>query len=168
AATRGFYFLASRHLFRGPVGTFDEHVGQQLRNKFARRRFIENRHVVYRTERGQNLGAVLLGDQRSFGALVASDARVAIDRYNQKIAESARLGQTPDMARMKQIKTSIGENHAAAATLLATYYSYQFGLRNDFSHGERNLFILSRKPGPVFCGLRGRVERKSCGKRVPR
>ncbi len=85
----------------GPVRAFDENAWEHARDQLARRWLIKNRHIIHRGKRGQNLGAILLRHQRTFGALVAANAAIAIDRDDQQIPEGARFRQTTHVARMQ-------------------------------------------------------------------
>ncbi len=111
AAAGGFDFFASGDLLERPVRALHQNIRKHARNQFARSRLIKNRHVIDGSKRGQNFGAILLRHERTFGALVAANAAIAIDGHDQQIAQRARLRQAPHMARMQQIETSVGEHN---------------------------------------------------------
>src|SRR5579862_1766655 len=102
-AAGGFNFLSAGNLVGGPIRALDKHAREHAGNQFSRSRLIENRYVVHGGERGQYFGAILLRDERPFGPLVVANAAVAIDRYDQHIAQGPRLSQTAHVARMEQI-----------------------------------------------------------------
>lgn len=135
--TCAFNLLASNHLIGQPIGTFDKYAGEHARDQFTRCRLIENRDVINGREGGQNFGTVLLRHQRTFGALVAANAPIAVDRDNQQITQGARFRQTSHVPRMQQIEAAIGENYLTPIALFTRGEQNEFVLRNDFSHRWR-------------------------------
>ena len=62
----------------------------------------------------ENLRALALGNHGAPFAFELSDARVAVQTYDERIAEAARVLQAADVAGMQQIEAAVGEHDAAA------------------------------------------------------
>ena len=69
AATGGDYFIALWNTVAGVIGSLHLDVGPDLANEGAHIRFIEDHHGIHASERGNDLGTLLLrhgGTPRTF------------------------------------------------------------------------------------------------------
>src|SRR5260370_37452033 len=118
AAAGGFHFFAAHNLVAGPIAAFDEDIREQARDYFARRRIIENHDGVHGFESGENFGALSLWNHRTAFAFQLTYAGIAVEPNDEHVPQFARQFQTADVAGMEQVKTSVGENDAAAVAFL--------------------------------------------------
>src|SRR6185437_9798902 len=89
AAAGGEDFGFAHDLTRAPVGALDQDVGEERGDHFLGRGLIEEHDVIHAFERGQDLGALLLGDDRTARAFAAADAGVGVDGDEEDVAEEA-------------------------------------------------------------------------------
>src|SRR6185437_141616 len=77
--------------------------------------------IVHALESGEDLGTLLLGDDRPPRPLAAAHAGIGVDRHQQHIAELARGLEGLQMAGMEQVVAAVGEDQAqtGAAEALA-------------------------------------------------
>jgi hypothetical protein len=106
--------VAPNDLIRGPVGTFDEHVGLHEANDFGRRVLVKNDDGVDAFERSDDLCPLGLWCNRTVGALVSFDGDVGIQADDQQVAETARVLQVANVARMKEIEHAVGKHNPAS------------------------------------------------------
>ena len=73
----------------------------------------EGNHEVNALERGEDVGAFGFRPYRPGRSLEAADGSVSVDADDQGIALGASRGQQVDVARMKKIENTIGEDYPA-------------------------------------------------------
>src|SRR6266540_237768 len=90
-AARGLYLVAPDDPVEVPIAALDQHVGQQRGDDFARRRPVEDRHVINAIERGHHFGALVLVEDRALLAFQLAHRTVAVERDYQRVSEPPRL-----------------------------------------------------------------------------
>ncbi len=125
-----------------PVGALDEHVGLQCRDDLAGRVLVENDRRVDARERGEDLGAFVLGRDRPPLALVRAHRSIGVDADDERVTEGACLPQVADVAGMEEIEDAVGEDHGTAGRAHAPDQGERGRRRVQVSHAA--------------CGPRGR------------
>src|SRR6185437_9380672 len=114
AAAGGEDFGFAHDLTRAPVGALDQDVGEERGDHFLGRGLIEEHDVIHAFERGQDLGALLLGDDRTAGAFAAADAGVGVDGDEEDVAEEAGSLQRLQVAGVEEIVAAVGQDQVEA------------------------------------------------------
>jgi hypothetical protein len=117
-AASGFDFFTADDLIAGPVATFDKDIRQELGNYVLRCQFRENQDGIDTFEAGKDFGAFLFGEDRTRRAFEAAHAGIAIDANDEKVTEGAGGFETLDVAGMKKIEATVGEDQAPAVAFL--------------------------------------------------
>ena len=81
--------------------------------------FGENDHGIDAGEGGENLGALLLWDERTAGAFELVNRFVAIEADDEEVPEFLRALQVANMPEVKQIETPVRGHDLLAATARA-------------------------------------------------
>src|SRR5207302_5486646 len=102
-----------------PVATFDENVGQQRGDGFARSDFVKDDDGVNTFEGGENLRAFKFRQDRAARAFQLADAGVAVDADDERVAKRTRLLQALNVAGMQKVEAAVCEDDAAAVAFLA-------------------------------------------------
>jgi len=108
----GFNLFAADDLIAGPVAAFDQNIGKQGGNGFARREFIKNHHGIHTLKAREDFSALLLGNHRTPFPFQDADTFVAIDADDERVAECARGFEQLDVAGVQQVEASVGEDDA--------------------------------------------------------
>ena len=148
AATGGFDLGATDDFFRAPVAAFDEDVGEKAGDEIAGRGGVEDGDVVHEGEGGEDFGALLLRENGATGAFEVTDAGVAIDGDDEKIAEGAGLLETTDVAGMEKVKTAVGEDDATGVAFGVGNGENQVVLRKDLAQLGCPTGKAPRQPRP--------------------
>ncbi len=112
-AAGGFHFFAPGDEMR-PIRALDQNVGQDIGDELARRVFVEEGDGVDGVERASHARPFLFGDQRPRGTFETGHAGVGVERENQDVAERPRPFQQADVAGMKKVVTTVGEDDGLA------------------------------------------------------
>src|SRR2546422_6557017 len=80
-------------------------------------RFVKNEDGVDTRKRGDELRPLPLGKQRTIGSLGLADRAVPVDCDHQVVAKRTGLAERADMAHVKKIEGSIGENDSLSFAL---------------------------------------------------
>jgi len=119
APAGGFNFFPADDLIAGPVAAFDENVGQQRGDGFARSEFLKNDDGVHTFEGREDFRAFEFRQDRATRAFQFADARVAVDTDDERVAKRARLFQALNVARMQKVEAAVRKDDAAAVAFLA-------------------------------------------------
>ena len=69
----------------GPVAAFDQHIRLQAADDLLRIVFIEHHHRVHAFERGEDLGAFVLGIDRARRALDGLNRSIGVHSHDQRV-----------------------------------------------------------------------------------
>src|SRR5262249_32340606 len=97
-----------------PIAALDQHVRQQCGDDFARRRFVEDHHVINATELGHHFGAFVLIENWAFLAFQFASRTVAVERDYQSVSEPPRRLKISYVPRVNQVEASVGENNTTS------------------------------------------------------
>lgn len=112
-STDGFDLLAAGDEV-GPVGSFDEDVGEQFGDEIAGGVFIEEGDGIDGLKGGGEGGAVAFGDDGAVGAFQALDARVGVEGENEHVAEGTGGFKKADVAGVEDVVAAVGEDDGFA------------------------------------------------------
>jgi hypothetical protein len=120
ASPGGFDFRAAYNLISRPVSPFHQNIGKESGDNILWSSFVEDEDRVDTFETGQNLGTLLLRNDRTRGSFEGANTPVAVDADDQKITKGPGGFKAADVARVKQIETAIGEDNLATVAFLAS------------------------------------------------
>jgi len=109
-----------------PILALDQDVGLDRANNFLGARLVEHHDVIDRFQSGQDSRAFSGRIDRARVALERLDASIAVETDHQQVGLRARERENLDMARVKQVETSIGECNPAPRAALAAKRRLQF------------------------------------------
>ncbi len=118
ATASGFHFLAANDLVAGPIAALHQDIREQAGNHFAGSQIIEDDDGVHRLQSTENFRALAFRDNGTSFAFYLAHARVTVQPNDEDVSQCACHLQAADMAGMKQIKATVGENDAAAVAFL--------------------------------------------------
>ncbi len=98
----------------GPVGSFDEDVGEQFGDEIAGGVLVEEGDGIDGLKGGGEGGAVPFGDDGAIGTFEALDAGVGVEGENEHVAERTGVFEKADMAGMEDVITAVGEDDGFA------------------------------------------------------
>src|SRR5262249_4968430 len=104
----------AHHLVVRIVSALHKDHGPDAPNKFFRRVLVEDDDEIDGLQPGKNLGACLYRLHGTAGALQAGYRGVTVETHNETIARPSGASQQFDMARMQQIKATVGKTDAQA------------------------------------------------------
>ncbi len=119
--------LGTHHLVFLVVAAFGQDVGTDRFQHVDRCVFVEDDNVVDCIECGDEMGAVLLADDRSLFSFDSSHASVRVDANDQHITMAPRFSEEFDVASMQQVKTTVCEYDPFSLCLELLYDSTDFG-----------------------------------------
>ena len=108
AAAVGFDDFAPADVVR-PVFALDQHLRQDFSNQVLRLVLVEEHDTVHALERGEHVGAVVLGVDRTAVALIALDRGVTVEPDAKRVGLLAGEAQVRDVAAVQDVETAIGE-----------------------------------------------------------
>jgi len=140
APASGFNFFPADNLIAGPIAAFDENVGQQRGDGFARSEFLKNDDGVHAFEGSENFRALKFGQDRAAGAFQFADARVAVDTDDERVAKRARLFQALNVAGVQKVEAAVRKDDAATVAFLLAKP------QNRFLDGQNSrMQVISRR-----------------------
>ena len=132
-AARGFDLFAAGYEMR-PIRAFHEDIRQQTGNQLSRRVFIEQNHGIHRLQSGDQFGAFALRCNRALGTFRPAHSGVGIQSDDEHVTQRAGPLQQPDMARVQQVVTAVGENHGFACSFPLRSLSKEFRAAVETCH----------------------------------
>jgi hypothetical protein len=94
------------------VTTLYPYVGLDGSQKLFSSEIVENNHLIYRFQSGQDDGSVFLGVDGSIGAFKLPDGAVTVDANDQDVAKLAGLAQVGDVASVQDVEAAVGGHNA--------------------------------------------------------
>jgi len=111
----------------GPIGSFNQYIGQDCGYEFARRILIEKRDCVDRFQAERQGGAVALRNERARRSFETRDARIRIERQDQDVAERAGALEQAYVPGMEQVVAAVREDDGFAGAAPFASRRNQFG-----------------------------------------
>lgn len=139
--TAGNYHIAFRHIFLGIVSALGVNVRPQQTYQLGDIRRVKDRDGINVTEGCQNFRAFVAGNSRPAFAFESPRACIRIHRDDQPAAQFFGGAQIADVADVKKIKTSIGQDDLFSSRPPLTDLLCQFRSRKYFlcSRGQLSL-----------------------------
>jgi hypothetical protein len=137
----GNYYLAFGNIFLGIVGAFGVNVRPQQAYKLGDIRGVKDRNRINVTERRQNFRTLIARNARPAFAFESPGACVGIYGHNQPAAQLPGSAQITDVAHVKKIKASIGQDDLVSSRPPLPYLFCQFSGRKYFVCGAAQLSL---------------------------
>ena len=117
-APGGFNLLAADDLIARPIAAFDQNIGKQASDYFARRRLIENQNGIYAFEGRKDLRAFQLRQHRPPRSFDLPYTGIAVNANDERVAKRACLLENAKVPWMEQIEAAVREDNAAPVAFL--------------------------------------------------